>query len=186
MTTTPIEHLLPPRTLLTGLAMVESGRWHDGRLWFAHWGVGEVVAVDMDGHAQVMAPGPATMGGWSIDWAPTAAWSPRATRSPCTIPTALPGRTARGVATRPRRSARPHVRQRRRLRLPRRRRPGAGLDPPRRTRRVPPSGRRRDRLEGRLVDVRANLRANLSETVGRSIEFVDCALSRCIKIWGIV
>ncbi|MEJ2886761.1 SMP-30/gluconolactonase/LRE family protein [Actinomycetospora aeridis] len=64
-----IEHLPPPRTLLTGLAMVESARWHDGRLWFAHWGVGEVVAVDLDGRAEVMAPGPARMG-WSIDWLP--------------------------------------------------------------------------------------------------------------------
>ena len=34
------EHLPPPRTLLTGLTMVESARWHDGRLWFAHWGAG--------------------------------------------------------------------------------------------------------------------------------------------------
>ncbi|WP_433028731.1 SMP-30/gluconolactonase/LRE family protein [Actinomycetospora sp. CA-053990] len=64
-----IEYLPPARTLLTGLAMVESARWHDGRLWFAHWGVGEVVAVDLDGHAEVMAPGPASMG-WSIDWLP--------------------------------------------------------------------------------------------------------------------
>ncbi|MEJ2864391.1 SMP-30/gluconolactonase/LRE family protein [Actinomycetospora flava] len=62
-------HLPPPRTLLTGLAMVESARWHDGRLWFAHWGVGEVVAVDLDGHAEVTAPGPARMG-WAIDWLP--------------------------------------------------------------------------------------------------------------------
>ena len=56
-------------TLLSGLAMVESARWHDGRLWFADWGVGEVVAVDLDGRAEVMAPGPAQMG-WAIDWLP--------------------------------------------------------------------------------------------------------------------
>lgn len=49
--------------------MVESARWHEGRLWFAHWGVGEVVAVDMDGAAEVMAEGPPQMG-WSIDWLP--------------------------------------------------------------------------------------------------------------------
>jgi len=67
--TPDIEYLPPARTLLTGLAMVESARWHDGRLWFAHWGAGEVVAVDMDGHAEVMAAGPARMG-WSIDWLP--------------------------------------------------------------------------------------------------------------------
>lgn len=64
-----VEYLPPPRTLLTGLTMVESARWHEGRLWFAHWGVGEVVAVDMDGTAEVMAPGPHQMG-WSIDWLP--------------------------------------------------------------------------------------------------------------------
>ena len=38
-----------PRVLSSGLAYVESPRWHDGRLWFAHWGAGEVVAVDLDG-----------------------------------------------------------------------------------------------------------------------------------------
>jgi sugar lactone lactonase YvrE len=69
MTTHPIEHLSRPRTLLDGLAMVESARWHEGRLWFAHWGVGDVVAVDLDGRAEVVAPGPRRMGG-SIDWLP--------------------------------------------------------------------------------------------------------------------
>lgn len=62
-----VEFLPPPRTLLGGFAMVESARWHEGRLWFAHWGVGEVVAVDMDGTAEVMAEGPPQMG-WAIDW----------------------------------------------------------------------------------------------------------------------
>jgi sugar lactone lactonase YvrE len=69
MTTTQIQHLPTPRTLLTGLAMVESARWHDGRLWFADWGAGEVVAVDLDGSAEVVAPGPERMG-WAIDWLP--------------------------------------------------------------------------------------------------------------------
>ena len=64
-----IEMLAPARILLAGLAMVESARWHDERLWFAHWGVGEVIAVDMNGHAEVMAPGPPRMG-WSLDWRP--------------------------------------------------------------------------------------------------------------------
>jgi len=62
-----VERLPAVRPLLSGLVMVESARWHDGRLWFAHWGVGEVVAVDMDGTAEVMAEGPPQMG-WSIDW----------------------------------------------------------------------------------------------------------------------
>lgn len=58
-----------PRVLLDGLAMCESARWHDGRLWFAHWGVGEIIAVDLDGNAEVVAPGPKRLG-WSIDWLP--------------------------------------------------------------------------------------------------------------------
>ena len=39
-----------PRVVLDGLAFVESARWHDGRLWFAHWSVGEIIATDLDGH----------------------------------------------------------------------------------------------------------------------------------------
>jgi sugar lactone lactonase YvrE len=58
-----------PRVLLSGLAMVESPRWHDGRLWFAHWGAEEVVAVDLDGNSEVVAQGPPGLG-WSIDWLP--------------------------------------------------------------------------------------------------------------------
>ena len=56
-----------PRVLLGGLAYVESPRWHDDRLWFAHWGTGEVVAVDLDGRSEVVAAGPDGLG-WSIDW----------------------------------------------------------------------------------------------------------------------
>src|SRR5438046_530445 len=37
-----------PKVLLDRLAYVESPRWHEGRLWFAHWGTGEIVAVDLD------------------------------------------------------------------------------------------------------------------------------------------
>ena len=29
-------------TLLTGLAMGESPRWHDDRLWFSDWGAQEI------------------------------------------------------------------------------------------------------------------------------------------------
>jgi sugar lactone lactonase YvrE len=57
------------RVVLDGLAFVESARWHEGRLWFAHWGVGEIVATDLDGHSEVMAPGRRALG-WSIDWLP--------------------------------------------------------------------------------------------------------------------
>ncbi len=58
-----------PKVLLDGLAYVESPRWHEGRLWFAHWGTGEIVAVDLDGHSEVTGHGPRGLG-WSIDWLP--------------------------------------------------------------------------------------------------------------------
>jgi sugar lactone lactonase YvrE len=58
-----------PKVLLDGLAYVESSRWHEGRLWFAHWGTGEIVAVDLDGNSEVTGNGPAGLG-WSIDWLP--------------------------------------------------------------------------------------------------------------------
>jgi sugar lactone lactonase YvrE len=57
------------KTLLTGLAIGESPRWHDGRLWFANWGTEEIVAVDLEGNAEVVAKGSPGLG-WSIDWLP--------------------------------------------------------------------------------------------------------------------
>lgn len=42
------------KTLLTGIAFGESPRWHDGRLWFADWGAGEIIAVDLDGKSEVI------------------------------------------------------------------------------------------------------------------------------------
>jgi sugar lactone lactonase YvrE len=58
-----------PRTLLTGLAFGESPRWHEGRLWFSHWGTGDIVTVDLDGHSEVVAHVPTTIP-YSIDWLP--------------------------------------------------------------------------------------------------------------------
>jgi sugar lactone lactonase YvrE len=55
--------------LLSGLAIGESPRWHEGRLWFAHWGTGEIVAVDPEGRSEVVGEGPPGLG-WSIDWLP--------------------------------------------------------------------------------------------------------------------
>src|SRR6266704_1271782 len=43
------------RTLLTGRGLVESPRWHDDRLYFSDWYAGEVVAVDLAGHSEVIA-----------------------------------------------------------------------------------------------------------------------------------
>jgi sugar lactone lactonase YvrE len=43
-----------PKVLLTGLALGESPRWHDDRLWFSDWGAQEVIAVDLEGKSEVM------------------------------------------------------------------------------------------------------------------------------------
>ncbi|SCG67023.1 SMP-30/gluconolactonase/LRE family protein [Micromonospora inositola] len=44
-----------PRVVVDGLAFGESPRWHDGRLWLADWGAGEVLTVDADGGTEVVA-----------------------------------------------------------------------------------------------------------------------------------
>jgi sugar lactone lactonase YvrE len=43
------------RTLLTGRGLLESPRWHDGRLYFSDWTAGEVIAVDLAGRGGVIA-----------------------------------------------------------------------------------------------------------------------------------
>jgi len=57
------------RVLLAGLAMGESPRWHEDRLWFSDWGAQEIIAVDLDGHSEVIVR---TSFGlpFSIDWLP--------------------------------------------------------------------------------------------------------------------
>jgi sugar lactone lactonase YvrE len=57
------------RVLLEGLALGESPRWHDGRLWFANWGTREIVAVDLSGTSEVVAHAPVDIP-YSIDWLP--------------------------------------------------------------------------------------------------------------------
>jgi sugar lactone lactonase YvrE len=61
-----------PKVLLSGLGIPESPRWHEGRLWFCNWIDRQVVAVGLDGQAEVMAvrdPDSHPMG-YSIDWLP--------------------------------------------------------------------------------------------------------------------
>jgi sugar lactone lactonase YvrE len=43
-----------PRLVLDGIAMGESPRWHDGRIWFADWMAGQIIAVDDTGTSEVM------------------------------------------------------------------------------------------------------------------------------------
>ncbi len=56
-----------PHVLLTGLAMGESPRWHDGRLWLSDWGAQEIVAVDPSGRSEVILRVPFLLP-FCIDW----------------------------------------------------------------------------------------------------------------------
>ena len=58
-----------PRVLLDGLAMPESPRWHDGRLWFSNWGTRQIIAVDLDGNSEVVGEGSDGLG-WATNWLP--------------------------------------------------------------------------------------------------------------------
>ena len=53
-------------TLITGLAMGESARWHDGRFWCSDWVAGEILAVDLDGATTVVAR--STSSPFCFDW----------------------------------------------------------------------------------------------------------------------
>ena len=55
------------KTLLSGLVVGESPRWHDGRLWFCNWGAQEIRTVDLDGSSEVVARGPKAAG-YCIDF----------------------------------------------------------------------------------------------------------------------
>jgi sugar lactone lactonase YvrE len=56
------------RILMRGLALGESPRWHEDRLWFSNWGTNEVVAVDLDGKSEVIVRMPSLP--FCIDWLP--------------------------------------------------------------------------------------------------------------------
>ncbi|MGW4135093.1 SMP-30/gluconolactonase/LRE family protein [Amycolatopsis japonica] len=56
-------------TLLDGLKLPESARWHDGRLWLANWGDGEILAVTPGGESEVVANVPSAMP-LTFDWLP--------------------------------------------------------------------------------------------------------------------
>lgn len=57
------------KTLLTGLAMGESPRWHEGRLWFSDWGAQEIVATDLEARREVVVHVPFSLP-FCIDWLP--------------------------------------------------------------------------------------------------------------------
>jgi sugar lactone lactonase YvrE len=90
-----------PRTLLTGIILGESPRWHDGRLWFCDWGAHEISAVglaglqagDRDTGSEVMARVAAFP--FCIDWGRTGGCSSsRAATARCCAPK-LTGRCGR-------------------------------------------------------------------------------------------
>jgi sugar lactone lactonase YvrE len=55
--------------LMSGIAMGESPRWHQGRLWFADWGAQQIIAVDPAGHSEVVLNTQLDLP-FSIDWLP--------------------------------------------------------------------------------------------------------------------
>lgn len=55
--------------LLSGLAMGESPRWHDNRLWFSDWGAQEIRTVDRYGRSEVIVRTPFELP-FCIDWLP--------------------------------------------------------------------------------------------------------------------
>jgi len=55
------------RTLRTGLAMGESPRWHDGRLWICDWGAQEILTIGPGGRSVSSTPAPFGLP-FCIDW----------------------------------------------------------------------------------------------------------------------
>ena len=66
----PKQTLAPEvRTLMTGLAMGESPRWHEERLWFSDWGAQEIITVDLHGKSEVVVRTSFALP-FCIDWLP--------------------------------------------------------------------------------------------------------------------
>jgi sugar lactone lactonase YvrE len=57
------------RVLFSGLAIGESPRWHDGKLWLCNWCTEEIATVDAAGTKDVVIRVPTTFP-FSIDWLP--------------------------------------------------------------------------------------------------------------------
>jgi sugar lactone lactonase YvrE len=57
-----------PEVLLEGLALGESPRWHDGRLWFSDWLAHEIVAARLDGTRETVMEVPGLP--FCFDWLP--------------------------------------------------------------------------------------------------------------------
>ncbi|MBA0084085.1 MAG: SMP-30/gluconolactonase/LRE family protein [Acidobacteria bacterium Pan2503] len=55
--------------LMSGVAMGESPRWHENRLWFSDWGAQEILCIDTNGEREVTVPVPFSLP-FCIDWLP--------------------------------------------------------------------------------------------------------------------
>src|SRR5215471_4645227 len=55
------------RTLIAGLAMGESPRWHENRLWLSDWGAQEIIAVDLHAKSEVVVRASFALP-FCIDW----------------------------------------------------------------------------------------------------------------------
>ena len=62
------------RTLIGGLGMGESARWHENRLVIADWGAGEIVAVDLDGRRETVTGSKRTVCRSASTGYPTGGW----------------------------------------------------------------------------------------------------------------
>jgi sugar lactone lactonase YvrE/truncated hemoglobin YjbI len=63
----PASKTTEAQPLLTGLAMGESPRWHENRLWFSDWGAQEILAVEPSGISEVALRTPFGLP-FCIDW----------------------------------------------------------------------------------------------------------------------
>jgi sugar lactone lactonase YvrE len=55
-------------TLMEGIGLGESPRWHEGRLWFSDWVAQELIALSVDGRSEVITKVRSLP--FSIDWLP--------------------------------------------------------------------------------------------------------------------
>lgn len=56
--------------LVEGLAIGESPRWHDGRLWLCEWGTGRLLSVDEAGRVHIELERDPAIFPFSADWLP--------------------------------------------------------------------------------------------------------------------
>jgi sugar lactone lactonase YvrE len=56
------------RTLMNGIVLGESARWHENRLWFSDWGAQELIAVDLKGRRELILRMPSFP--FCFDWMP--------------------------------------------------------------------------------------------------------------------